>query len=218
MDVQKTLAAMKATMIPARESGLWVIRDWTFRARDCQMIKRVNGRIVRPGLHKFLRRYTDSTLHEDGEIVMEDTEHELKKHLAFILKAYGRVLVTGLGLGCVARGLLANPNVTALDVVEVSDDVLKLVQPFMPRDQRLAIHHRDAFEFVDELSKGSDPFYDVVWHDIWTDVDDGQPNLSIAHADLMYRSRNVGRRQDAWEFPRDIRRVLANAGIRRAVV
>jgi hypothetical protein len=36
---------------------------------------------------------------------MNDFPQELKKHLDFVLRARGRVLVTGLGLGCVVRGL-----------------------------------------------------------------------------------------------------------------
>ena len=62
----------------------------------------------------FLQRWTDSTepLWMPGETVMEDSEPESAPPLAKIwMIAHGRVLVTGLGLGCVVRGLLANSKV-----------------------------------------------------------------------------------------------------------
>src|SRR5271154_6313451 len=67
-----------------------------------------------------LSRMTLATMHlEHGEIVMEDSRTELCRHLPIWWRARGHVLVTGLGLGCVARGLLANPAVEHVTVVEI---------------------------------------------------------------------------------------------------
>jgi hypothetical protein len=58
---------------------------------------------------------------DDGrvyEVVMEDSPRELRRHLPIWMHAHGRVLVTGLGLGCVVRGLLASPHVEYIDVAK----------------------------------------------------------------------------------------------------
>jgi spermidine synthase len=49
---------------------------------------------------------------------MEDTLSELRRHTPIFMRAKGRLLVTGLGLG-VVRGLLAKPEVEHIDVVEI---------------------------------------------------------------------------------------------------
>lgn len=204
MGIDNLLESMKATNIPCGEWGLWRIAERVFTEKDVRVIKKCQRRDVRPGPHKFLHRYTDSTLHNGGEIVMEDTHHELSRHLSFILGASGKVLVTGLGLGCVVRGLLTRDDITRIDVVESSRDVLLLVRPYMPSDSRLTIHEADAFEFV----SNTDVEWDCAWHDIWTDTDVGEPHLSLAHTDLMWKCRKRVKHQGAWNYPRWMHRGL----------
>lgn len=212
MTVAAILKAMKATSIPDGRSGLWKIESIDFTPNLCAAAKRLNGRIIAPGLAKFLRRYTASTLMNDGECVMEDTDPELRKHLQFILTAKGRVLVTGLGLGCVVRGLLTRPAVTSIDAVEISPNVLEMVEPHMPVDPRLTIHRDDAVKFIKRRRADR---WDCAWHDVWTDIDNGEPHLDVLHAKMMIRLRGRVAVQGAWALDRRVRRELDRAGVRQ---
>jgi spermidine synthase len=128
---------------------------------------------------------------------MEDTPFELRKHLQFMLQARGRVLITGLGLGCVIRGCLANPAVEHVTCIENSPDVLKLVAPYMPTE-RLSIIEADALEWT---ALNREPF-DCAWHDLWTDRDNGEPHLDLWHTRLIYNCRQQIKRQGAWAYSR----------------
>jgi len=134
---------------------------------------------------------------------MEDTPHELGTHLNFILHAHGNVLITGLGLGCVIRGLLTNAAVKHITCIENSKDVLKLVAPFMPQE-RLTIIEAEALEWTAQ----NKTVFDCAWHDLWTDRDAGQPHLDEWHLQLLFNCRrNVGA-QGAWAFDRTLKKVL----------
>lgn len=208
MSPNEVLEAMKATAIPPGESGLWRVTTQEIPPFAVLAAKSMHNRDVEPGTQKGLHRYTDSTLYTGGEIVMEDSLHERRQHLSFALNARGRVLVTGLGLGCVVRGLLCNPRVESIDVAEISEDVLSLVAGHMPKDPRLKIHHVDAFEFV--KSRGP---WDFAWHDIWTDTDSGEPHLQVAHMQLFLNCMRRAKRQGAWAMPRHHLRALREAGL-----
>lgn len=207
------LTAARADSIPAGESGPWSVRKWDtanypkLHADDGRMVALQQGKLikVKPGNYTSLMRVTLATMHKDqgGECVMTDTENELETHLDFMLHAHGRVLKTGLGLGCVVRGLLVNPAVRFVVVIERDADVLRLVAPHMPRD-RVSIVHADALEWC-ERNKGT---FDCAWHDIWSDEDKGEPDLAISHQSLLLAMRKKVKTQGAWAFPRPIRRIL----------
>ncbi len=59
----------------------------------------------------------------------------------------GVVVTTGLGLGLFAGAAIKNPNIHKIVVVEKSKDVIDLVKPHMPRDNRLHIIAADFLEF-----------------------------------------------------------------------
>lgn len=150
----------------------------------------------------MLRRTTLGTLHlEGGEVVMEDSQRELRKHLPIWMSARGRVLVTGLGLGCVVRGLLASRQVEHIDVVEIDPGIVAVVGPELAADPRVHIHLADALEFP--ISK-----YDFAWHDLWTDRSADEPHLQCVHAKLIKRYWGAAKRQGAWNFPRSVSRRL----------
>lgn len=138
---------------------------------------------------------------------MEDTHFELQTHLDFVMRACGSVLVSGLGLGCVVRGLLTNPNVHHVTCIENSRDVLKLVAPHMPKD-RLTIVEADALEWT---AKNNERF-DFAWHDLWTDRDNGEPPLDHWHAQLLMNCRGTASVQGAWSFDRNIKKSLVRRG------
>lgn len=153
--------------------------------------------------YTLLRRITDASLHLEaigGEVVMEDSLRELRKHLPIWLAARGRVLKTGLGLGCVVRGLLANPAVDHIDVVEIDAGIIRVIGAEFAGNPRVTIHHADAltWEFGDRR-------WEFAWHDLHSF---GEEHLDCMHMELIHRFMNVARHQGAWNFPRMISRLL----------
>lgn len=203
-DKAKILAAARADAIPEGESGLWyVVKVEVPRALEAPK----QGRMVTipAGRYTELFRWTDSTLHLVGELVMTDKPDELCTHLDFMLRAWGRVLVTGLGLGCCVRGLLANPNVEHVTVIENSPDVLRLVAPHMPKD-RVTIIEAEAVAWTKAHGHGGG--FDCAWHDLWTDTDAGERHLQVVHAELFLETLPFMRLVGAWAMPRRMRRLL----------
>lgn len=146
--------------------------------------------------YTLLHRWSFGSLHTlHGEIVMEDSSCELRKHLGLWMVAEGGVLVTGLGLGCVVRGLLAKPAVSRVDVIEIDADILRIVGAEFADDPRVTLHHGDALT----LPIRDDARWDFAWHDLWTD---GERHLQLLHAEVMVRFRRFCGRQGAWAFPR----------------
>ena len=136
-------------------------------------------------------------MHNNGEVVMEDTPFELFTHMEFMLKARGRVLITGLGLGCVIRGILANGHVDHITCIERSQHVIDLVAPHMPTD-RLEMVKANALEWT----KATTERFDCAWHDIWTDWAAGEPTLAQSHTKLIKHCRPRVNFQGAWDYPR----------------
>lgn len=207
------LQAMRADSIPSRSAGLWtvnriVVDEWRQR---CLTALHGTGDVpgVPPlGTYTHLWCLTENSLNRvcrefPGENVMNDFPYELKKHLQFIMAARGRVLVTGLGLGCVVRGLLAAGRVQHVDVVERSAEVISLCADSVA-DPRVTIHKMDARH---ELPPGR---YDFAWHDLFSA--DDEPHLQVIHMELFARLSARVAMQGAWAMPRRHRRALAKTG------
>jgi|GEM_PF-3095194 hypothetical protein len=146
----------------------------------------VTGRraeIVSPG------RYARLSI--EDELVMTDTNMERRTNRPLIEHARGHVLVGGLGLGMVVFGLLAKkPAIRSLVVLEVSPDVIALIQPHLPVDARLTIVQVDVFGWdgwQDHAEHGwqgqgwrgrsprrglsrKGPQFDTIYFDIWPSI------------------------------------------------
>lgn len=145
--------------------------------------------------YTILRRVTMAKLHLGDvaqEIVMEDSRQELRRHMPIWLAAHGRVLVTGLGLGCVVRGLLASPAVEHVDVVEIDAGIIRVVGTEFARNPRVKLHCGDAltYRFPPETR------WDCAWHDLWTEA--GGEALHLQHVELLHRFRDRCESQGAW--------------------
>lgn len=187
-------AARVPDSVEPQDFGLWQITRRTFTDPD---------HLAEIGFptQTSLCRWTDATIHLGaGEIVMEDSRRELRKHLPIWMQAKGRVLKTGLGLGCVVRGLLINPAVEHVDVVEIDADIVRIIGAEFAGNPRVTIHHADAltWDFGDRL-------WDIAWHDIWTEGNNG---LDALHVQLMDRFNARAGYQGAWAFPRVVQRAL----------
>lgn len=193
--------------------GPWEIRR--FSAEDLgTSIGRAAARSILGRYPTFtaLFRQTSATMHLPvGESVMEDSERELRRHLPILLAARGRVLVSGLGLGCVVRGLLANAAVTHIDVIELDHWILNRIGPTFAGDRRVTLHYGDALTFDWPPAQR----WDYAWHDIWSPPEG--PHLQVLHARLVLRYRDRVALQGCWEFPRQIlaRSPIALLGQRR---
>lgn len=213
IQIEKILAAMRADMIEPQSVGLWTVGRLKIDEFRRQVLSIKHKQREVPGIpscgeYTFLWCLTEASLHRatkeiPGECVMNDFDYELRKHLEFICKSRGRVLVTGLGLGCVVRGLLAAGRVEHIDVVERSPEVIEMCCASVA-DPRVTIHQANAREFK---PKGR---YDFAWHDLFSA--DGEPHLQVIHMELFKRFRRWTRVQGAWNMPRKDRRALAETG------
>jgi spermidine synthase len=134
-----------------------------------------------------------------GYTIMDDSDAELSRHLNAVRHAHGRVLKTGLGMGCFVRMCLQKPDVEHIDVVELNADIIEHFGAEFSGDPRVTIHHQDAFEF--SLSHGP---WDFAWHDIYCEGNDG---LQPLHVKLINRYRKAAKLQGAWNLPRWVRRL-----------
>lgn len=150
-------------------------------------------------LHKV---FDDEKLEFFESTVMEDTARELSRHLPIWLAAHGHILITGLGLGCVVRTLLAKPEVEHIDVVEIDRNILKVVGAEFANNPKVALHLGDALK----VKFPSETRWDFAWHDLYTDDD---IHLQRIHAQLMLRFHKKVGRQGAWGFPREITRAYS---------
>lgn len=176
-------------------------RIWTIR--QLKLTSTLDWQIVGASIHTCLLCYNtkDWRTFSDPDVVMEDSDGELSKHLPIMMAARGRVLVTGLGLGCVVRGLLHNPGVTHIDVVEKDGGILKVVGPEFEGNPRVKLHHDDAFEFH---VRGK--WWDFAWHDIHIFGD----GLQLLHVKLLKKYQLHVGRQGAWAYPRIFAKVTAS--------
>lgn len=199
------MRAAMATHIPCRTLGPWEIT----RSQTAKPIVKptTSGRkaILPPGIYTSLfchvgeARSLDSAI--VGELVMHDHPDELETHLDFMLKARGDVLITGLGLGCVARGCAANPDVKSVTVIERDARVIELVWPYMPRGMKLVAG--DAMQWAQTTQDR----FTCAWHDLWSDPDKQEHSLQVNHAELLYHLAQRAEFQGCWNMPRHIRRI-----------
>lgn len=134
-----------------------------------------------------------------GYTIMDDSDKEVRRHMAAILAARGRVLKTGLGFGCFVRACLLKPEVEHIDVVEIDAEIIAHFGREFEGNPRVTIHHADAFEFPIEGKR-----WDLAWHDIYCDGNDGLQRL---HVKLIKRYRKHCGRQGAWKLPRWVGRL-----------
>lgn len=122
---------------------------------------------------------------------MSDTPDEMRDHYEPVRRARGNILINGLGLGMVLNACLLKPEVEHATVIEMEEDVIKLVGSYYLNKfgaERLTIIHASAFDF--KPPRGA--FYNMVWHDIWDDIcTDNLPEMATLH-------RRYGRRCD-WQ-------------------
>lgn len=149
--------------IPEGKSGKWSVERYTVNSREVGLY---NLRLIRDGQYRrILPPGIYTRLQHGADTVMSDTPAESHEHARLLRAARGNILLNGLGLGFCLAAILRKPGVDAVTVIEKSADVLTLVQPHIT-DKRVSIIHADALKW--RPAKGIR--FDVVWHDIWTNI------------------------------------------------
>jgi len=147
--------------IPEGESGIWSVSKFEIKSDTIGTLHyALHGRPIPNG------NYT--RLMHDNCISMSDTPAEMNDHYEMFYEAKnrgGKILINGLGIGAISKGLLTLPQIESIDIVELNEDVIKLVAPYY-LDPRIKIHHHDALTM--KWPKGS--HWNVVWHDIWDNI------------------------------------------------
>ena len=174
-------------IVPDGKSGDWSVETFTISEHDASMFNmraalQSGGRGAKSGTYKKLVR--------NSEVIMSNTQAEIRDHLWFIstAKEGGHILINGLGLGVALTAILESDKVESITIIEKSEDVIKLVSPTFKDDSRVKIIHADAFEW--KPPKGIR--YSAVWHDIWDYIcEDNLPEMHKLH-------RKYGRRTD-WQ-------------------
>jgi hypothetical protein len=162
--------------------------------------------------------YTRLTI--GGVLQMSDTPDELRDALQFVRRARGRVLVTGLGLGCVVRGLLRNEQVERIDVIERNIHLVEhmtrnptWVGPGVMGTGRLEVWWGDAYQIkATRFPPGSR--WDMAWHDVWSGISsDNIPQYRALRQ--HWRGRVPPRYQHAWGLD-EAHRTWAGSKYRRS--
>lgn len=166
--------------LPNMAKGNWKIEKFEVPEMSMERLYfAMQGRPVDPGFY--------TRLSYNGQVVMSDTPAEIRDHFSIISRASGRVLLHGLGIGMVLKAILRKSEVTAVDVVEKSVEVLEMVRPYYS-DRRVTYHLADALTKV--WPRGVR--WDIVWHDIWDTIsEDNLGGMKLLH-------RRFGRRCD-WQ-------------------
>ena len=102
-------------------------------------------------------------------IWMSDTEIEVKqmKEAVEDVKAKGKGLVGGLGLGVVIEFLGEIPGVTTIDIVDNSQETVDLVLPHLKWRAKCNLIVEDIFDFMKNLKKWD---YDFAILDTWQGI------------------------------------------------
>lgn len=202
--------------VPEGEHGTCSVRRFTVERDSIENLRQsLHGRGCQPG--------TYTGLYRGNGLWMSDTTAERRDHINAALRISGglhggtpaeRVLIGGLGLGCILRVALLTPGVQHVDVVELDADVLALVGPHYQamaeaNGTDLVLHHADLFD--QRWAPGT--HWNVAWFDIWqhlcTDDLDDHARLARSYArrtdwyacwghDLLLRHRRNERRQAWW--------------------
>ena len=99
----------------------------------------------------------------NGGIVMSDSLQERFDHEAVVDTITGKVLIGGLGLGYISSLLDRKRDVTEITIVEKSEDVIKLVSPYLHLKKLKQLYHQDLYKFL----KNNKENYDYIYIDIW---------------------------------------------------
>jgi hypothetical protein len=60
----------------------------------------------------------------------------------------GRILCAGLGLGLMVHHLCGRKDISQIHVIELSQDVIDLIKPTLPKDKRIKITNANFYDYI----------------------------------------------------------------------
>lgn len=105
----------------------------------------------------------------------------------------GRLLVAGLGLGIQLRHLIHRDDISQIDVIEIDPDVIELISPTLPGDDRVTIHEGDYYDWIEQLARDklADLPSAILWDLAVGTRDETRDQLAIAAALTGYHLPGV---------------------------
>lgn len=116
----------------------------------------INNRLeelISSGIYKQLTRFR--------EVLMTNTQLEIRTHQEAIKKSKGNILVAGLGLGMFLTAIKDKKNVNKIIVVEKSKEVIEIIGKYY-NNNKIEIINEDIFNFNTDIK------FDLIWLDIWS--------------------------------------------------
>jgi predicted membrane-bound spermidine synthase len=105
-------------------------------------------------------------LHINGTLWMSDTNMEKVTNSEFVRNANGKVLIAGLGIGLIIRNIQDKPEVKEIIVVEQSQDLIDVIQPYFPDVKMIC---SDIHDYTPEKDEKFDTVYFDIWQSLNTD-------------------------------------------------
>lgn len=123
----------------------------------------------------FAEEFTYPAVLENERIWMSVTPNEIETMRGPLVRARGRVLTYGLGLGYFAFHASEKAGVARVTVVERSPQALQLftkyILPQFSHPEKIQLVEADAFDFMERTDISGQ--FDYVFADLWRDVSDG---------------------------------------------
>lgn len=162
-----------------------------------------NATLLRGLLNGFPGEYCSPgkyvKLYVDGELVMSDTNMEKASNREVINRAYGDVLLVGLGVGLLLHNLrqkIQEGVVRSVTVYEKEQDVIDLVAPYYRDLPNLKIVCWDIMEYRPPKEEK----YDTIYFDIWPTIDYERnlPEIRMLHNRWKFRKRDSNAFMNSW--------------------
>lgn len=163
-----------AEKLPAGALGIARVEHFTVSEEDSKFTS------IRAVLNRdeFVPAGTYARLYVGRTLMMSDTAMEQVSNLAVVRHAHGHVFIAGLGLGMILHPILEKPEVTKVTVVEKYGDVIKLVSPTLPHQEKLETIEADVLTW--KPAKGTK--YDTIYFDIWPNITgDNLEDMTLLH-------------------------------------
>jgi len=158
--------------------------------------------IVTGGRDVPIREGAYAQLFVQGQLVMSDTQMERRSNYGVIWNAKGDVLIAGLGVGMVLLPILTDPKVKTVTVIEMSQDVIDLVEPHVRKAlskgnaAKLTVICADIFEW--KPPKGQK--WDCIYFDIWAGICiDNLKDMTKLHRKFARRKRDPAVWMESWK-------------------
>lgn len=183
---------------PHFETENWIVRTFEITKDNWYAIVR-DG--ILPGKYVSLnsKRQNNSW---DNTCMMSDTPMERFTNQEFINKAYGNVLIAGLGIGMVPAAIADKDDVESITILEIDQEIIDLIEPlirkYVPNQHKIAIIQADAYKYPKSYNGNK---YDSIWLDIWPEL----PNTKEDHAMFkklfnLYKPIMVKPNFDGWGY------------------